>query len=291
MDDGNSKAIEFLKILWRNRKFLVVFNSSVFVVSLLYCLLAPKWYMSKVTFMVETEMSAIPLTSIVVETPFATTSWTRTETSKYLAMLYSRTILDSLIEEFDLGRVYGIDNRDELYDELLENIIIWDNQDNTVTIMCYYKDDKFKAAKMANSYFRYLKNMDRRLQRQRASEFRKYMEENYIRAQEELRAAEDSLADYQDRYGLVDIDEQIKEIIGTVADLESRKITYEMEKEYMTRVAGTRNPELYSLADKIDILDRKIQSIYEDSLYTKLVIGEMPRRKMEFIRLYREVVL
>lgn len=283
--------LEFIERVWRRRKFIFYFNLAVLILVIAYAFTAPKWYMSKLTFLVEPEESSMPLTLIMVETPFRLSGEMRSETDRYLAMLYSHTIVDRIISKYDLARVYSTDIRDELYEKFRDNVIVRDNMDNTITVLCYYKGNSVKAADMVNDIFHNLKNLDENLNRKKAREFKSYMEENFDRARNELTLAEDELRVYKSKEGIIALDEQIKKIVDKMSTLEAEKISFEISRDYLQKVVGPNYPKLMELSKRIQTISEKIQTVSRDSLYATLIFGEIPDRSVEYARLVREMTL
>ncbi len=290
-DQGENKSItlELFHLLWKHRKPFLISYLSIVLVVVIFAFVAPKWYRSEVTFFVEEEVRGAPLQNMLLTTPLAFLGSRQITISRYLAMLYSRSLLAEIIDEFDLEGVYGKEDFEALHEELLSHLIFRDNLDGSISIICYYKGDPEKAARMANETFRLLRDMDERLTRQKATEYRKYMEDSYRQALNTLMAAEEEMRDYQHNFGLVSLEEQKQNLIELVADLESRKILYEIRRDYLRKIAGGDYPELLSVMARINTIDEKLQSLRVDSLSTDLTTGELPDRDLEFLRLYREV--
>ncbi len=283
--------LEFIRTFWKRRRAFMIFYSSLLVLALLYSFLSPTWYMARVIFLVEPEVPTIPMTSIVITTPFKVSSVVKSHPSRYINMLRSRVIMDAVIDEFDLEEVYGIDVREELYDKLQDDIVIIDNMDRSVTILCLFKSDPADAARMANALYRHLEELDERLNRQRAAEYRVYMERSHRDAQEELRRAEEDLKEYQDNTGIVALEEQTQKIIALAAKLESERIASELERDYLKRTVEGAHPRLSELSERIKALEEKIETVTEDSLSTLIALGKLPDRSLEYARLFREVSL
>jgi len=284
-------ALEFMRTVWRRRRPFLACFIFLLLVALTYTLVAPKWYLSKVTFLVEPEVPVIPMISMIVETPLKLGAMESSQPSRYIGILNSRTILDKIIDEFDLEEVYEKSMREDLYDELRDNVVVIDNMNKTVSIICLFEGDRFKAAEMANAFYRHLEKLDERLVKQRATEFRIYMENSYRGAMEKLHTAEENLREYQNREGVVELEVQTKKLIEMVTDLESEKITHEMERDFLRESVEGQNPKLLEIMSRLRVLKNKIQSITQDSLYTTLILGELPDRSMEFVSFYREVTL
>jgi len=182
---------KLMKTLYQHRWGLISVNGIIAVAAVVILLLLPKWYQSSATFVVKHE-STVNIGEMVSNAINIGMGYQTGEvTTQYLAYLQSRRILDQIIARFNLEEVYEVKYRDDVYTTLLENCKFTDNEDGTITISCMYKEDPVKASKMANAFYDYLYNLTLEIEQRNATNYREYIAENTLLAQNSLRSLEE----------------------------------------------------------------------------------------------------
>ncbi len=280
---------DFIQFLWKYRKPLLKINITVAIASVIISLLLPKWYRSSLTFMIEEGDQSSLLSSLVGTIPLPFAQGLTSPADRYIAILKSRRVLDAVIDRFDLKEVYNSRYMEDAYKSLMNNSAFIDNEDGTVTIECLYKEDPVIAAEMANFFFVKAESVSVALSQERARKFREYMELALEDAYRDLAAAEDSLNAFQNMQDVVDIEEQLKALIEQIAVLEVKKMSLEIERDYLESIHTEGHPEVQSLEKNIEIISDKIRSLKTSSDYSNIPLEQVPDLGMMYLRLYRSI--
>ncbi|HUU26375.1 MAG TPA: GNVR domain-containing protein [archaeon] len=294
-----------LLILRRWRLPATICAVTAVVASLVNFLVLPKWYEATTIIMPPQEKSAISglgmLLSRMTDLPGGlsriASGIAAINPSQFLfvVILNSRTVADSLIDKYNLEKVYKSKYRFEARKSLREHTTIDFPPEGHLVVSVEAKEDPELAKNMANEYVIQLNNviLDRGIYT--ASGSRKFLEEQLTQVKEHLRTLEDSLLGLQDRYKVIEPTsggglggrlaelsaipvEGTLEILGMLqAERESKNVLLGIKESVYT----SRHPEVYLLKKEIAELDRALGKIQKG----------LPEIAMDYMRLYRAIRL
>jgi capsule polysaccharide export protein KpsE/RkpR len=252
--------------LFRWRKFIGAVTGVVAVLAVVISLLLPDWYRASTRLLLP-EDSGGGLTSVLLgDLSSAAQSLLGGggDYVRYLAILSSRTTMKSVIERFDLTRVYEVeDNKTPLKDamELLaENAdFVIDDEYEFLSIEVLDKDPQ-RAADMANFFVHELNRINGDLSALTAGNLRGYVERRYGEAQRVRSNLLDSLRAFQQRYGVFDLEAQTEAYFSQLAELRVYAIQLEIQHEALRERVGPNNAQVLSLQDMVEAANRKYRA-------------------------------
>ena len=295
--------IEFLSVITKYRKFISRFVVLATVATTIITLLMPKWYKSTASvFLAEKTdilgaLEGVSSLAKAFSPAKALTSLTgNPETDRYLAILKSGTVLNAVIQKFDLVKVYDITSYpgEKTAKELLNNTEFKVEDEGNLTVTVYDKDPQ-RAADMANFFIEVLNNTNTELQVQNARSNRQFIEERYNKNLKDLAGAEDSLKAFQKKYGVIAMPEQTEASIKAAAEITAQLALKEVQAGVLRRTQSPEHPSVVAAMIEIDEIHRKLSQMNSGA---GLAAGEMkvfvPFSKVpdlggEYIRKYREV--
>lgn len=196
----------------------------------------------------------------------------------YVAILRSRTVMEEIINTFDLIRVYDIsDNSMEKALKKLKNNseIDW-TEENTLEIRVWDVDAN-RAADIANYYVAMLNRRSYELQTREARNTRLFIEQRVLQNREELTKAEETLKQYQEKEKMIVPVDPSAAGMSSIAELYTLKVKKEIELGILSRTVGLDHPQY-----------RQVQ------LELQTIIGKVsrfPEIGIESLRLYREIAI
>lgn len=295
--------IEFLSVITKHRKFISRFVVLATVATTIITLLMPKWYKSTASvFLAEKTdilgaLEGVSSLAKAFSPAKALTSLTgNPETDRYLAILKSGTVLNAVIQKFDLVNVYDITSYpgEKTSKELLNNTEFKVEDEGNLTVTVYDKDPQ-RAADMANFFVEVLNKTNTELQVQNARSNRQFIEERYNKNLKDLAGAEDSLKAFQKKYGVIAMPEQTEASIKAAAEITAQLALKEVQAGVLRRTQSPEHPSVLAAMIEIDEIHRKLSQMNSGA---GLTAGEMnvfvPFSKVpdlggEYIRKYREV--
>jgi tyrosine-protein kinase Etk/Wzc len=216
----------------------------------------------------------------------------------YLGLLASRPILDGIIAQFGLARVYHTSDMTSTRKTLAGRTEIESEKNGFISIAVADKD-KVRAAQIANAYTKGLLGLTKTLAVTEASQRRLFYEDQLAQAKEALVAAEMSFQQVQRNEGMIQLDGQAKAMIESLERMRAEVAVKEVELEALRSYSTDRNPEvqlaereLSSLKIEVDRMEQKRHS----SGSADLGLGDVPGAGMDYLRAehelkYRQTVL
>jgi capsule polysaccharide export protein KpsE/RkpR len=176
-------------------------------------------------------------------------------------MLRSRTVLDRMIDRFDLMVEYGKKHRVDARTSLLGVVTTEVDKKSGLVTVGVMDRDPVKAALMANAFVEELQALNRELAVTDASQRRLFLEDQLKDAKDSLVAAEESIRSFQERTGAIKIDEQASAVLTGIADLRAKIAAKEVELRVMRTYATPQNPMLRKTEEGIKGLKEQMAKL------------------------------
>jgi capsule polysaccharide export protein KpsE/RkpR len=227
----------------------------------------------------------------------------KTTSDLYVGMLKSRTVADVLIKKFDLKELYKKKYLEDVYKHLAKRINIKvSRKDQIISVSVEDKDPK-RAADMANAYLDALDRINRTVNITEGQRKRIFLEKRLKETKDDLSRAEIALKEFQEKYGLVSIEEQAKVAIEGAAKIKGEIIVAQTELEVLKQFGTERQNEAVMLKSKIAELENQLKKIESSNPGIPLLkehkmmegesnfyipFNELPALGMQLARLMRE---
>jgi tyrosine-protein kinase Etk/Wzc len=298
-----SSLLDFLSVITKYRKFISRFILLCTVITAIIVLLLPKWYKStasvfpaeKADLLGGLEGIASLAKSFSPSKALSSISG-NSEADRYLAILKSGTVLNAVIQKFDLVHVYDITDYpiENTIKELLTNVDFKIEDEGNITITVYDKDPQ-RAADMTNYFVEMLNKTNTGLQGQNARGNRQFIEERYKKNLSDLAKAEDSLKSFQKKYGVIALPEQMEASIKAAAEITGQLALKEVQANVLRRTQSADNPSVIATQIEIDELHNKLTqmnrgtNIPQNEMKVFVPFNKIPDLGGEYIRWFRDV--
>ena len=169
----------------------------------------------------------------------------KTPNELYVGLLKSRTVLDRMIDRFDLMKLYRTSYRQNARKRLLDDVLSVrdDKKSGIITINVEEKDPK-RAADMANAFVEELQKLNSGLAITQASQRRLYFEEQLKAAKTSLTQAEENMKLFQEKTGALHIESQAKAVLEGIGMIRAQIAAKEVELKVMKTYSTPQNPDL-----------------------------------------------
>lgn len=294
--------LDFIAVVSKHRKFIFRFVVATTLITVVVALLAPKWYKSSASVFPADKADLFGLeglSSLAKNfSPARALSalGANPEADRYMAILKSGTVLNSVIQKFNLIEVYDITSYpiEKTTKELLSNTEFKVEPEGNLTITVYDKDPQ-RAADMANFFVEMLNKTNTELQALNARGNRQFIEQRYQKNLVDLAAAEDSLRLFQKRYGIIAMPEQTAASIKAIAEITAQLALKEVQAGVLMRTQARDNPAVMSAQIEIDELRNKLAELgtvgpkigKEAGVFVPF--SKVPDLGIEYLRRYRDV--
>lgn len=296
----SSTIIEFLSIVTKYRKFISRFVLSATLITIVVAFLMPKWYKSTASVFPAEKADIFGLEGISSLaknlSPAKALLGSNPEADRYMAILKSATVLNDVIQKFDLVHVYDITSYpgEKTVKELLNNTEFTVEQEGNLTITVYDKDPQ-RAADMANYFVEMLNKTNTELQVQNARGNKEFIEQRYRKNQVDLAAAEDSLRSFQKKYGIIAMPEQTEASIKAAAEITGQLALKEVQMGVLRRTQSSDNPTVTAAQIEIEEFRNKLSQMNgvganaSKDLKVFVPFSKIPDLGVEYVRRFREV--
>jgi uncharacterized protein involved in exopolysaccharide biosynthesis len=217
------------------------------------------------------------------------------ETDLYNTIIYSRNNLENLIKRFDLLKNYKLDTLTVDYQEkalkrLSNSIFARETKDKAYAITVTANSPGL-AANMANFIVRVLNTKIIELKVAKSKQNREFLESRLSEIKTRIRNSEDSLRMFQEKSGMLDVEQQLKGIIGTYSNLETALITKQIEQSILNNILDKDSPQLKTVRTQVEEYSSKLREIKKDGEPNGLLLSlnTLPRKATQYMRLYRDV--
>lgn len=217
------------------------------------------------------------------------------EMELYNTIIYSRSLLETIIEKFDLVKIYNLDRtildyKEQALKKLKSNIDAKETNDNAYEIKVRANSPNNSAA-IANFIVELLNQKIINLKVNKSRENRIFLEKRLQNIKNSLKNAEDSLKYYQEYSNLFDAKEQLKEIIGAYSFLETSLITKQIEQSILEKVLSDDSPRLNEIKVQVNEYRKKLDAIRTNGQPNSLLFPfkSVPSKTLSYLRLFRDV--
>ena len=302
--------MEVMNILMRWKKTILL---NVFYISLLIAvisLILPKIFTASAVLMPPSSQSDVSVLNAFSESelPFGgLISQSEEETMRLIAILKSRTVMETVINQYHLIDFYHSKNIEEALESLSDHVNLEIEEEGTLSITVHvstgwlhYEGDEIKArelsAKIANEFVNQLDIVNKKLQTEEAVHQRRFLGERYEDNHNDLIKAEERLKKFKEEHNIISVESQTKAAIESAAALKNQILFNEVQKGVVSKKLKSDHPEVISIEDELNELKNKLYEIEygktrrmesEDNLFP--VLSEMPQIDADLMRLSREV--
>ncbi|NIR47690.1 hypothetical protein GWO43_04460 [candidate division KSB1 bacterium] len=319
MKNQRFNFFDLLALFVKHRKLFIINFLFFCTLTAVYALFTSKWYTASSTILPPSQDSLFDISSLIEDLPRGISSLglggVTGGANIYIAILNSRTVMEDVVEEFDLVNRFQKKNMEDTIRMLRNLVSVIINDDGTISLSVEAftpfnptEEDEEKArnlaADMANFFIERLGETNTKLKIQKARNNRIYVEERYMQNVADLRKAEEALRAFQKESGTIAIPEQTEATVKAAAELQAQIIATEVEAGVLENTVAKDHPSLMRLELQIkELKDSFRQFMYKppkdgqtnshDGNDVELFIpfSDIPDLGIQYLRLLREVKL
>ncbi len=300
-NEDSVNLLNYLMILVKYRRFLILNTLSVCLIIGLVSFLLPLWYTAHTSILPpEADTSLLGLSSSLLggfssagemSLPFMATP-----SDVISAILQSRSVAEKILEKTDLMQVYNTQSKEEALKGLASHTRVKVSEEGLVSLDFEDKDKK-RAALVANLYIEELDRINRMTNSSRARNTRLFIEQRMVKTQKDLIQAEENLREFQEEHKTISLDEQMKITIQAAADLKAEMVLNEIELNVLSQNLSPAHPQIQQLRTRIYQIRKQLEKLEfgdQDSLPEKnqvldVPFSEVPKLGLELARLTRDL--
>ncbi len=301
MNDQNTTNVDdtwwhMLGVLFRWRRFIIIVTGVMAVVSVVISLMLPVWYKASSRLLLPNSGGSGIASALLGDLSSAAESLLGGgggDYVRYMAILHSRAVKEQIVERFDLINVYDLAEEEFASEEALaalaDNIeFVIDDEYDFMSIEVFDQDAQ-RAADISNYFIELLDEENNRLTRQTAGNFRAFVESRYDLAEEERGAMLDSLASFQRKYGVIDLEAQTEAYFSQLAELRASTLQYEIQLNGMRAQFGEGNQQVKNMQSMVEAANQSFQDALDGrEMVMPVSQEEAPEMVRQFLNLTME---
>ncbi|MBC8196268.1 MAG: hypothetical protein H8E60_00120 [Candidatus Marinimicrobia bacterium] len=263
------------QILWSS-KFEIIRN--VFIVSILSVVLAfmlPKTYRSSAIIMPPVSSNERGIFGsgsgmFALESLLSPTS--SSDANTFLAILKSHTIMQSVIEKFNLMEFYNVENSEKAQQSLENDTNFEIDEEGTIRVETYVKTGWFHSDEdeeickvlsrdITNYFVAKLDIVNKRLKSEKAMQHRMFIENRYNQNIIDLAISEEKLKTYQEINKTVAIPKESNASISVSSEILSRITIQKVRLGMLENTLAETHPEVQILKSEISELEKELSNV------------------------------
>ena len=271
MEKREFDFFELIRLIIRNRKFIIIFVAVVSVAAVIYSLVTPQIWRSTATFyVIGDQTSTLPFNIEGLSGLTAGIMGTTNSQNAISAVtaMNSRQFSEKVIRHFNLIDYYKITTKDSLkaMDSALKMLhtktmkIGSDPETGLVTVSADTKDKKL-SRDIVNYYLQQLDIYNREEKITRGKMNREFLEARVNETRAEIDSLLLALKDFQQRHNAVDIEAQTSSLIKSYSDIIATKMSTDIELELARKNYAENSPIVLELKDRSEALAKQIKQL------------------------------
>ncbi|MBI2989164.1 MAG: hypothetical protein HYY45_20575 [Deltaproteobacteria bacterium] len=284
-NDDEIGLLDYWRVIWRQRRLVGILFSTSVLAALILSLILPKIYESTATVLAPKEggtgglLSALGASGIIQQIPGVSVPSVTPNRDIFISILKSRTIAQKLVEQFKLKDYYKALYLEDAIISLQDATRVSISKEGVISVKVEDRDPKM-AAGIANAYTEHLDRLMAQFGTGTAGNQRRFVSEQLAKAEKELKAAEETLRQFQERNRAV--------LLGDMANsmrlpgarvpqvgLELGRLTRDLRVQEAVYTILTQQLEQAKIGEAQDmpvvqVLDRAVPAVYKSRPKTML---------------------
>ena len=265
-----SGSLQVLELLWLRRSLLWKSAALGFGIALLIAFVIPKRYESTTRLMPpDTQGLSGPGLAAAVMGNLSTTTANmagnvlglKSPGALFVGVLQSRTVQDSLINQFDLRRVYGYKRYLDARKKLASRTAVGEDTKSGIITVTVTDNDPERAHGLAAAYVDQLNNVVSKVSTSSARREREFLEQRLEKVKQDLDEATLRLSKFSSRNMTFDPQLQGKAMLEAASTLQGQLIAAESELSGMEQIYGPQNSRVKAAEARVGELRSKLRSI------------------------------
>jgi len=291
MDQKEVDLRKIGKIIWKWKNKTILFVFIITSLSIGISLLLPKWYRAQAVVLspVSSDAAISPMTNILGNLGLGSVMGGEGNVFRYLAIVKSRTLRESVIRKFDLVKHYKSKNEELALRSLDEYLFFEVGDENQVVISMIDKDQDL-VADITNYIIYCLDSLNIELSVSNARNNRIFMESRVNSLMDSLEYISQDLADFMKLNGILSIADQVAAGVEHAALLQSKIIMLEVELEVAKQSFGNNNPTVNLLKYELKSLQSKYNEYIGSNNVNSLIpnFAEVPNLQLQLIKMQQK---
>jgi len=179
----------------------------------------------------------------------------------YIGVLKSETVQKTLIDRFDMRKVYRVRYEKDAREELSDNTDINEDRKSGIISVTVTDRSRERAMQMARAYIDTLNNLTSQLNTSAAHRERLFIEDRLKAVKHDLDEASKDLSEFSSKNLTLDVKEQGKAMVEGAAALTGELIATESQLSGLEQIYTSNNVRVRSLQARVTELKHKLSEL------------------------------
>lgn len=300
-DEEEISLIDIFKIFWNRRKLITGFTVLFAFISLGYSLSLSPVYRAECRILPPGQggsRSSSLLAQMGGLADFIGISGGSTSGQLMIGILQGDTVVDAIIDRFDLMKQYDQEIRLRMREKVVKSILEVESDSKSGIISVAALDEEpDRAAELANAFVEELQKQLQGLSLTEASQRRVFFETQLRQSQEALSEAEDAMLRYQQSSGIVVLEPQMQALLSAITNLRAQIAAKNVEISALSTYAKRDNPQLKVARSELEAMNKELQRLEAEQRKAGTAnegdvlssISQVPELGMEYQRYARDL--
>lgn len=290
---------DYLSILLKWKKFLIINLLVVGIITTGITFLIPEKFKSDATIMIQEDDNMGLLNSVMSSAGSllggALFGGGGTSLDKIFGYLESRKMFLDVINKYKLVEYYGFSEyKREKTLKAFRDDAKFDLTQNGLIEISMVHESPVTAREIVSYFISALDELNKEYTSAHATSYRAFIERRYMKNLEEMKNAEIGFKEFQEKYKVYAIPEQLLVAFEIIAGLEGELAKKELEADLLKLSQGKNSPNVELAQQQVALLKKKINDLTsgkhttEESLIS-YSFENIPELQIEYLRLYREI--
>ncbi len=296
--DDVIELTELFRALSRRRRLILGITAASAAVALVVSLLLPNYYKAETRILPPQDKGGNLAAQLLGQGGAGLLglaggiSPIKTPGELFVEIMKSRTVLDRIVDRFDLLNRYKKRYRQDARKRLLDLVSAKEERKSGIIILTVEDRDPKRAAEIANAFVEELKSLKGGLAISEAGQRRMFFEDQIRQTKVSLSRSEEEIKAFQQRTGMFQIDAQARAIIEGIARLRAGIAVKEVEAKVLRSFATTQNPDVQRIEEEIRALRTELEKLEtsKGSGFDPIMSsGRVPEMGTEYLRKLRQL--
>jgi uncharacterized protein involved in exopolysaccharide biosynthesis len=288
---------ELFRALSRRRRLILGVTAASAAVALVVSLLLPVYYKAETSILPPQDKGSNLAAQMMGQAGglialAGGAAGVKSQGELFVAMTKSRTVLDRMVDRFDLMKLYQGKYREDARMNLVGSIKVQEDRKSGIISLTVEDRDPKRAADMANAFIEELKSLAGGLAISEAGQRRMFFEDQLRQTKVSLASAEEEVKAFQQRTGMFQVDAQARAIIEGIARLRAGIAVKEVEAKVLRSFATAQNPDLQRVEEEVRALRIELEKVETSKGYgidPLMPSGRVPEVGTEYLRKLRQL--
>ena len=270
-DEDEINLLDYWRVIWKYKWLIGILCSTSVVAAMIFGMLSPKIYGSTTTIIIPNEsgggglLSAIGASGIARQITGASLPSFTPNRDIFISILKSRTLAQTLVEKFNLKDHYKALQIENAINAIKGATNVSLSKEGVIEIRVEDVDPKM-AADLANGYPDHLDRLMAHYGTGAAGRQRRFVEAQLTKTKADLKKAEETLRNFQEKNKAISIREQATGAIEAGGRIKGEIMTSEVQLQVMRNFATDSNPQVIRLERKIAELKHQLARVQYDTI-------------------------